>query len=231
MIEEDANEAAVGVPAPEEPAEPKSGKVLKFPLWRLFVALPLPETSKRELLGGIRGLSSRVNLIPSREPYLHVTLAFLGNVAEPRVVELITRIKESCEGTGSFRLRAEGLGTFGRNVLWVGLRGSGEPRLRELAIRVRAATRRFAERPDERPFSPHITLARRGEWPNASRFAGPEFARLLQEHERTVFTQWRVDRVVLYRSELQPKGAMYTPLAEFPLSGSSSSRQTRRGRD
>jgi 2'-5' RNA ligase len=89
---------------------------------------------------------------------------------------------------------------------------------------MRAATREFARTRDELPFVPHLTLARRGVWPRASRFRGAGFEEMLGENQATVFTQWVADRVILFRSELQPKGAKYTSLCVVILASSSPAR-------
>jgi 2'-5' RNA ligase len=60
--------------------------------------------------------------------------------------------------------------------------------------------------PEERPFQPHLTLGRWRE--RASRPALPEGVDLGDAH---------LESLVLVRSEMQPGGARYTPLARFTL--------------
>ena len=68
-------------------------------------------------------------------------------------------------------------------------------------------------KPEQRPFSPHLTLARIKEpvplqqlRETIARLPSPDFGRFLAE------------RFYLYQSRLNPQGSVYTRLAEFPLS-------------
>ena len=84
----------------------------------------------------------------------HVTLVFLGEVADPAVVE---RALDDVVSPGPFRLRLSGGGAFGhgrRTVLWAGVEGELS-QLRQL----RAATHGALELHEDKPFSPHLTLA------------------------------------------------------------------------
>ncbi len=151
----------------------------------------------------------------------HLTLVFLGEVPEERVPALTERLAAAFAPHPPFRLGLAGGGTFppGRaaRVAWVGVEAG--PELAAVQRDVVAAcaeapgSDQFHE-PESRPYHPHVTLARcREPWPRpsaerfAAAFAGP------------VGEPWTTAHGTLFRSQLSPKGARYTPVAELPLGG------------
>ncbi len=165
----------------------------------------------REAIDRGGGRQSRIGWVsPDR---VHVTLHFIGELAESRVGDLTTAVKRPLD-IAPFDLALGGLGLFpprGRpRVLWVGVeRGSdGLGRVHEeMGNRLVALGLPL----EERAFSPHVTLARfREPGPTAVRSAieGAGAARL---------GACRVTSVTLYQSRLGAGGATYTPLATGPL--------------
>jgi 2'-5' RNA ligase len=100
-----------------------------------------------------------------------------------------------------------GLGTFPERgsprVLWLGLAVPDTVLVLQAACERAAVADGFPR--EDRPFKPHLTL---GRWRERDR--RPE----LPEADLGAA---RVDTLVLFRSELRPQGAVYTPLARFPL--------------
>jgi RNA 2',3'-cyclic 3'-phosphodiesterase len=192
---------------------------LKSPRARLFVALDLPD----EVRGGLVEWGAKHLGDPSLRRVapesLHITLAFLGYLPEKQVGPL-EQIVAALAGPGpEVRLRDP-----------VGRPERGRPRLFALpadstgALELQAGLEeRLVEarlyKPEKRPYWPHVTVARvRRERRGSSRPArvssppGALPKRLLQPFDGV--------RVTLYRSQLQPQGAQYTPLAQVELSRS-----------
>jgi 2'-5' RNA ligase len=130
----------------------------------LFVALRLPDAVVAdlaaahsaippELAAGYPGL----HWVPPQN--WHVTVAFLGNVAEARVADLETRLARAGGRHSPMTLSLHGSGHFGSRVLYVGVTGD-RPALERLAASVSAAARRAKVTVDDRPYRPHLTLAR-----------------------------------------------------------------------
>jgi 2'-5' RNA ligase len=100
----------------------------------------------------------------SREAW-HITLAFLGEVADLNLIRLLPRLERAARRHCSFSLSLAGAGAFpgpGRaNVLWSGLSGDRRA-LGDLAASVTAAARRAGAAPPDsgRRYRPHLTLAR-----------------------------------------------------------------------
>jgi RNA 2',3'-cyclic 3'-phosphodiesterase len=190
---------------------------LKSPRARLFVALDLPEDLRDGLLAwGKRELRDPALRVVGPES-LHITLAFLGYLPENRIErlsEIVGRLRspaptielgDSAAKPSLARARLFALPASSPGA--VALQG-------ELAEAL-VAERLY--RPEKRPFWPHVTVARvksagRGSRRPAAVESPPgALPKRLLEPSRCV-------RVTLYRSELNPMGARYTPLAQVELS-------------
>jgi 2'-5' RNA ligase len=191
---------------------------------RLFVALEIPEPARREVRRRVAGLRERLPRARWVDPdFLHLTLLFLGEVAPERVAELAGRLGQAFAAHPALPLRLAGGGTFpaGRpaRVAWIGVTGS--PELAPLQAAVARAAREALEpaalrEAGERPFQPHVTLARcPSPWP---RSAAEKFAAAFPAEIGPPFV---VDRGVLVESRLSPRGPRYRHLAELPLAAAS----------
>lgn len=183
---------------------------------RLFVAVDPSEEVRQALAGWLERLRPRApDAKWSRADAFHLTLAFLGNVAD-ELVEPIGRALEAVAGRHlPVELEAAGGGSFGGRrprVLWAGLRGPDLERLAALRRGVEEAMVPFGYQPEARPFQPHFTLARARE-----AHGDPRLAICAGELDGASMGRFVVEELVLYRSELSPKGARYTPLSHHPL--------------
>ena len=158
----------------------------------LFVAVEVPEPVGFEVEAALDPVRSSRPVLrwvdPSR---YHLTLLYLGKVADVTVPGVIAAVEEACAGVGPFALKLDRrLGTFGRRVLWAGLEPSAP--LQSLALSLRRTVGEVLGVPDgDRPFSAHLTLARAGREPvRASAVANFEMPAL----------GWDVERIVLLRS-------------------------------
>lgn len=153
-----------------------------------------------------------VRWIPAEN--LHLTLKFLGNVEEAQVASIRSVLREALAGTAGFPVTAGGLGVFPDarrpRVLWVGLAGR---ELVRIAGRVERALEPLGVERATTQFRPHATI---GRWrrPEATNVDLREKLARWRDHE---FGTFRIDEVMLFRSVLQPAGAVYTALEAFPL--------------
>lgn len=179
-------------------------------MYRLFVALDLPEDVKDSLhwlcsefaVPGARWVSME---------QLHLTLRFIGDADEERFQAI--RNSLSLIRAPQFSLHMEGTGRFpprgAPHVLWVGLSGSST--LLQIRKQVEEAVQLAGIPSENRPFSPHITLARLRD---ASSSAVNSFLERTKEFRTHPFT---VSEFRLYSSTLTPKGAIHTCEASYPL--------------
>ena len=173
---------------------------------RTFIALELPEQFMDEVAGVARQLSASVSGRFMRRETYHVTLAFLGEIGEGEVRAALDAVDEACSGAPPVPLRATGLGRFGRPhdaTLWLGLDSVLE--LTGLADGVRERLRAHGVAFDEKPFRPHITLARRAHIPKG---VLPELSFPLPA---------TATQVTVFKSILDSSGATYKPLYTVEL--------------
>jgi RNA 2',3'-cyclic 3'-phosphodiesterase len=157
---------------------------------------------------------------------LHLTLAFLGELDEAQVAAAIEAADAAACRAQPFRLEVAGLGTFGPpkapRVIWAGL-GGDLTALRALHADLARELQARGFPPEERAFSPHLTLARIKQplRPDAvSRLS------LLMSEPVDSGASMRVGALDVLKSELRGDGAVYTRLRACPFGeGGSSSLQ------
>lgn len=160
---------------------------------RLFVAIHFSDEIRARLLDAIDALRAQaVSGNFTRPENLHMTLAFVG---ESNETAAIRRVLDALPA-GAFPLTVGGCGRFG-DLYWVGIEKS--ERLQALVCALRDGLRGAGVPFDEKPFKPHITIARQlvSDAPVALDF--PE-------------TAMRVDRVSLMKSERVNGRLVYTEL-------------------
>ncbi len=174
---------------------------------RLFVAVDLPQTARDMVVPLCRGIAGARWSKPEQ---LHVTLRFLGFVPESD----LDRIRRALEAVHApaFELGLRGVGVFPPRklprVLWLGL-APVEPlcRLKEQVDAVLGPDPETAQR----PFSPHLTLARFTTRPR------DELAQFLADHGQFAAGPWSVREFHLYRSTLRRTGAAHEIVQSYGL--------------
>lgn len=185
---------------------------------RLFVALEVPEPPCREVrrrVDGVRDRLPRARWVDLEN--LHLTLLFLGETAEDDVPALAAKLREAFAHCPPLDLRLSGGGTFPPNrparVAWVGLDAPDELTALQADI-TQAAVEALGFEPEDRPYHPHVTLARCPDpW---RREAIDKFKTALTGPVGPPFV---ADHGVLFESKLSPKGARYRAVEVFPLGG------------
>lgn len=180
------------------------------PRVRLFVAVELPEPVRAEVERAVAGLHERYRSLRWTDPAgWHVTVAFLGSVPVDHVDDVRDALARPATGASPFPLALTGTaGSFGSGALWAGI--GAQPALAELAAAVVRELRGVVDLPDgDRPFRPHLTLAR-------SKARASEVAAAAAAYRGPRAT-WDVGRFVLMRSHLNPRGARYEVVESFAL--------------
>lgn len=127
---------------------------------RLFVAVVPPAAAVSSLdraVGGVRRNYGDLRWVPPER--WHLTLAFLGTVAASALPGLRDRLGETASRSSVLSLAFAGAGHFGNQVFWMGVTGD-EHALRWLADETGAAARECGLASEQRPYQPHLTLAR-----------------------------------------------------------------------
>jgi 2'-5' RNA ligase len=179
---------------------------------RSFVAVDLDEPLVRErIVSAQRGLEqTRAQLKLVDAEIMHLTLRFLGEIPQSTV----DRVKEAMQGLRFSRFEVEfsGLGAFPSlnriNVVWVGIK-HGHEQLNEIFHQLEPRFRQIGLPPDDKGFSPHLTIARVRSAVNRAALA--DYVASMQEQD---FGKMPVRNVRLKKSTLTPKGPIYTTIHE-----------------
>jgi len=181
---------------------------------RLFIAVDLPEEVREVLRRGLGPLKR--DEPPARwvrPEGMHITLKFLGEQA-PELVEGLDRAAAGpLSSLPPVTVQLGGGGFFPNDrrprVAWV---GGQAPGLEAWAHEVEDAAANLGIAREARAFSLHLTLAR------LERPWGVQAV----EHYKVQLGKWRFPEfvareAVLFQSELQPSGAVYTPMRRWPV--------------
>jgi len=195
---------------------------------RIFIGIDLaPEVRARieRFIEGVQGFAPDVRWV--RAESLHITLKFIGE-QPPERVEAVADSLRQIDGS-AFDIRASGYGFFptakSPRVFWIGIQAGRQ--LAELAKKIDETVAALGIPREERPYSPHLTLARggggrssgspkwhQGDRPNTMFVALEERLRSMNEID---FGNMTADEFILYQSQLSPGGSKYTKLHGFPL--------------
>ncbi|MSR05793.1 MAG: RNA 2',3'-cyclic phosphodiesterase [Gemmatimonadetes bacterium] len=178
---------------------------------RLFVAINLPDGVRH----AIRTATARLREagFPVRwvdEQGLHLTLRFLGEVAESRRDEIVAAVGRGAAGAKPFVLTITGFGVFPSverpRVIWVGC--EGVPPLELLQHHVELEMERCGFPVEGRPFRPHLTLGR------SQKDAAPSHFRELEAVLDGLSFEGEalVESIELMESRLGNGGSAYRPV-------------------
>jgi 2'-5' RNA ligase len=177
---------------------------------RTFVAI-LPPKTWIEALAATQDALRRAIDSPAfrwvQPEQIHMTLRFFGTIPVADAAQIVADLDRISRGTRTFTLTASALGCFPTihraRVLWLGI--ENEIPIRCLQQKVVEATRATGDRPDDRSFKAHLTLARIKELrPEAGRRLGEALA-----ETRFAVNPWDVQEILLMRSHLSAARARY----------------------
>ena len=219
MVPEVLGQVEPPVPADEEE---RLGRELRLrPTIRGFIAFDLPPDVRREIAGLIDTLAAHPAATKAAVRWeapdqLHLTLKFLGRLETAFLPDLRLALSSAVQDRRPLRLVLQGGGCFPDaarpRVLWLGVGGSVDL-LCDLAATVEKRLVSLGFAPENRAFSPHLTLGR------SSSAEGSLLAEELVARAAEIKLELWARELVLFRSDAIPLGARYTPLFRFPLGG------------
>lgn len=182
---------------------------------RCFVAIEIPESIQNVFVEMQNALKSKINNASwVKLGNFHLTLRFLGDVKNEDIDEISNTIEGVALNHQPIRLDFGGIGAFPNltrpNVLWVGLKIGRTP-VTTLGVKLNKAMFKLDFK-DERRFHPHVTLARL-----KNRVSLASSMTLFEKFDTLQNAFLTVNEILLVRSELQPSGAIYTPIKRFKL--------------
>ena len=186
---------------------------------RSFIAIEIPETMQQKLADVIKRLQDSnpqgVRWVSPKN--IHLTLKFLGDIS-PKNLDLLCNMLQVQTGQyKAFSIQVEDVGAYPNSlrprVIWVGIKAPDV--LESLQKGIEAEARRLGYAAEDRPFSPHLTIGR-----VARSITRDQIRRLSQTIETIQINKLGdvcVSSVNLFRSDLKPGGAVYTPLFSSEL--------------
>ena len=148
---------------------------------------------------------------------IHITLKFLGDVSLSNLGLLTDIIQTEVSSHHQFEISVGGSGAFPNNrqprVIWVGVEAPQE--LVAIQTGIEAATARLGYAREERAFSPHLTLGRVSR--NATSEDVKAISQTLDKNRVGFLGATCVEKIHLYRSDLNPTGAVYTQIFSSTL--------------
>lgn len=186
---------------------------------RVFIAVDIDEEIKKALGDLQQQLQNKAGTKKGDVTWVqpdntHLTLKFLGEVADKKVAKVCEIVKEVAAGCERFELDIEEVGCFGgksARVVWVGT-GQGSDKLCELQADIDRRLGSVGWPKEKRKFTGHLTLAR-----IRRPQAGVILAQMAEDYKELKLGTISVDSVYVYQSELTPQGPIYTRLGSYTL--------------
>ena len=183
---------------------------------RAFIAIELPG----KIVSSIGKIQERMAVYGFRIRWIrpdniHLTLKFLGDIETASINEIRRVMDESVRGQAPISLKAKGIGVFPGikrpRVIWVGISGQ-----LDLLVGLHKTLDEKLEAigfpKENRPFRGHLTLGR-----VKAKIDPKKFGDTLNELGGFESESFVADRIILFKSELKPTGAVYTKLVEASL--------------
>lgn len=204
------------IPASARKAAPVSPRRDAWPV-RAFIGIPLPAEGQE----AVAGLQDYLRALPPFSEFrwvppgnVHITLRFLGDISGDEAAAASTALASGSAGGRAFSFPLDRLGAFPRaenpSVLWAGPM-EPPPALVSLAENLQSALVRAGFPAEERPFRPHLTLARRRRKKRPPRGLAAAL-READEARPGPCPVLRMSEAALIQSDLRPGGVVYTPL-------------------
>ncbi|RLF38231.1 MAG: RNA 2',3'-cyclic phosphodiesterase [Thermoplasmata archaeon] len=180
---------------------------------RSFIAIDVEKTDKIEKFWKeVSEAGADLKMVEMEN--LHITLKFLGSTDEKKIDEIESVMRKSIKGMQPFVVKLRGVGFFPNErkirVIWIGIEDEGK--LAKIAKDMEEGLARIGFSREEKEFSPHLTIAR-----VKSQRKKENLLRIIDKYRRFEFGEIEVSNIRLKKSELTPKGPIYTTLREVKL--------------
>jgi 2'-5' RNA ligase len=198
---------------------------------RLFTAIELPADVRAAVAAAATPwLRSFEGCRTVAEENLHVTVRFLGETTPERLAGVVAALGTAASSAPAAPLRIAGFGAFPDlrrpRVLWARVEDA-ERRTHALERAVTAALSGLGFPPEDRPWSPHVTIARiadprrggRGRRRGRGGPPGPTSEPAAPPPAAPLGPPFVAARLTLFESLLGPAGPRYRPVERFPLAG------------
>lgn len=183
---------------------------------RTFIAITLPRNVTARIENIQSGLKDRgvdIRWVPPEN--IHLTLRFLGDISLKMRKEIETAIEATGNGFSPFKIGVKGIGVFpgirNARVVWAGIFGEIDT-LFTLQRILECQLSNVGIKREKRPFKAHLTIGR-----IKKKIDPAHLLSCIDACSDFEIESFCIDRVILFKSELKPTGAVYTPIYQSKL--------------
>lgn len=182
---------------------------------RIFIGVKIDAGDNlRKLISGLKTSLKDEKIKWTVIENFHITLAFLGDTDEDKIVAISKMLMSACEDFGEFKLSVKGAGIFKNfkepRIIWTGIEAS--ERMNELYVSVMKGLKDTGISLEDRPFNPHLTIGRIKSIGDTTMLKD-----VITDVSNLELQEQQINDVILYESILSPDGPFYRPLGKFPL--------------
>jgi 2'-5' RNA ligase len=181
--------------------------------FRGFISIDIGSFQKLVQFGNeIKNSGANVKLVETEN--IHITLKFLGDTSEEHIEKIEEIMKNSVKETDSFEIKLKNVGVFPNQnyikVIWIGIE-NGEI-IAEIAKKIDDELSKLGFKKEKRGFSAHLTVAR-----VRSAKSKEKLLQIIEKYRNIDFLSFNVESIKLKKSDLTPKGPIYTTLKDIKI--------------
>lgn len=189
---------------------------------RAFIAVDIDEVVRKEIDGIMTRLKKGAQFTSANPAWvsadnIHITLKFLGEISDDMIPKIEKVLKKTAAETKPFDLEIRKIGVFPDmhrpKVVWIGI-DHGKKLLFNLQENLEKKMVLNEFESEDRPFSPHITIARLKSLKGTAQFMD-----VVHSHVSCSAGTCLIKELILFKSVLKPGGPEYTPLIKVPFGG------------
>jgi len=181
--------------------------------FRGFIAIDINAFPKLvEFEKEIKETGANVKLVKPEN--VHITLKFLGDTEETLIDEIERITRDSVKEVNPFNIRLKGTGVFPNQnyikVIWIGIKQGDQ--IGAIAYKIDEQLSKLGFKKEKRGFSPHLTIARVKTAENKEKLL-----QVIEKYKDAEFASIEINSIKLKKSDLTPKGPIYTTLRETKI--------------
>jgi len=182
--------------------------------FRGFIAVEIPVNDKIQTFHDeLSKLPTKIKLVEPEN--IHITLKFLGETKKEHINDIQQIMKKSVQDITPWKIRLQGTGVFPNRdyikIIWLGIQQIGN--LVDISKVLNQETATLGYKKEKRGFKAHITIGR------VNNAVGKnELIDLIDQYKDTIFNEILIDKILLKKSTLTPKGPIYETISTVPFS-------------
>jgi len=181
--------------------------------FRAFIAIDIDSFPKLiEFENEVKNTGANLKIVEPKN--VHITLKFLGDTDKDLIDQIEEIMKKAVKGLNPFEIQLKNIGAFPNQnyikVIWIGI--ENVENIRVISNKIDEKLSQLGFKKEKREFSAHLTIARVKSAKNKEKLI-----QIINKYQNVEFTSFIVKSIKLKKSELTPKGPIYTTLKEIKI--------------